>query len=447
MLIKNKLILFWINFLLFRVMVFKKRTFYIAILVISIIGLFVVQYQYLRVGLNLAKVQFSKKVETVNQGLQDELKGVNKLTFMIGTTMTNDSTYFTVDIDSVREASAYFLKDFIKYKLALGGIDTDFTFALFSRDSTFYLKSPAKLGQEKELMKYPIEMQGYLPGLVHEDLVLELQFMDLNSYFLSKLNGLTIPSLIFFIAIILVVIWILRSFYWQNNFITTTNEFINNLTHELKTPVFSIGLATKILEEEGDAKNKPVVAIIRQEVERLKKHIDKVLDIGNLEQGKKAIQLTKMNIRPLLEKLCAEFNALSSLEKFEFTYNLQPGNYIVNSAPAHLENAINNVLENAKKYASDPKIELSAEKEEKRLRIRVSDNGIGIAQKDLHKVFKKYYRVPNGDLYKTKGYGLGLSYAKRVVDGHKGKITIVSDLEKGTVVTIIIPLIQNGEKI
>ncbi len=428
-------------------MLFKKRTVFIIILVVSVLGLFVIQYQYLRLGLNLAKVQFAKKIELVNKDLKKELAGVNKLTFMMGSAMTNDSTSFTVDIDSVREASNFFLKDFIKYKLALSGIDADFSYGLFSRDSVTYLSAPSNIISENGRLIYPVELEGYLPGLVQRDLILELRFMDMNSYFLSKLNGLTIPSLIFFVAIILVVVWILRSFYWQRNLITTTNEFINNLTHELKTPVFSIGLATKILEEHATAHDKPIVDLIRQETERLKNHIDKVLDIGNLEQGKKVFVLTRTDFRPILTRICKAFEALSSLENVDFSCAVEPGEFYINTAADHLENAINNILDNAKKYSENPIIKLSAKTEGKKLKIVIIDNGIGIDKKNLPKVFNKYYRVTNGNLYKTKGYGLGLSYAKRVVEGHRGRISIESVLGQGTTVTVSVPLSDHGKEI
>jgi two-component system phosphate regulon sensor histidine kinase PhoR len=331
--------------------------------------------------------------------------------------------------------------------LALSGIDADFSYALFSRDSVTYLSAPSNIISKNGRLMYPVELEGYLPDLVQRDLILELRFMDMNSYFLSKLNGLTIPSLIFFVALILVVIWILRSFYWQRKLITTTNEFINNLTHELKTPVFSIGLATKILEAHATAQEKPIVDLIRQETERLKNHIDKVLDIGNLEQGKKIFEMSKTDFRPILSRLCKEFEALSSIEQVDFSSEMESGEFYINAAANHLENAINNILDNAKKYSENPVIKLSAKKEGKKLKIVISDNGIGIDKKNLSKVFNKYYRVTNGNLYKTKGYGLGLSYAKRVVEGHRGKITIDSILGQGTTVTLTVPLIDHGKEI
>ncbi|MGM1055033.1 MAG: histidine kinase dimerization/phospho-acceptor domain-containing protein [Bacteroidota bacterium] len=243
----------------------RRKKIYIGVFIVSVLGLFVVQYQFLRVGLNLAKVQFDRKMATAGMDTQQDLNSENQLTFLVAKAITGED-YFKLSLDSVEDASRFFLNDFLEQRLVSNGIDTDFSYRLYTRDSTDYLKPPTVFKKDKSLINYPIELKGYLPQVIEKPLILELQFQDLNKYFLSQLNGLTIPALIFIIAIILVVIWILRSFYWQSNVITTTNEFINNLTHELKTPVFSIGLATKILEDDLDERQKPIVHLIRQQV-------------------------------------------------------------------------------------------------------------------------------------------------------------------------------------
>ena len=425
----------------------KRRKLHIIIFIVAVLGLFIVQYQYLRIGLNLAKVQFSKNMGNASQAIKKDLFEENELTFLIGKSITKDDSYFNLSLDSVQSATGHFFNDFLKDRLAVNGIAADFSYQLFSRDSTDYLTSPIIFNKGDKLNAYPIALEGYLPALVGKSLVLELQFKDINTYFLFQLNGLTIPSLIFMLAIIMVVIWVLRSFYWQGKLITTTNEFINNLTHELKTPVFSIGLATKILEKDLDKKHKPIVAIIRQQMERLKVHIDKVLELGSMENNRKVLVFTDTDFRPVLKRLCEEFQTLGALEKIQFSYELQDGEYNLNAAVSHLENAIINLLENAKKYSEDPKIHLEAYMDKKFLVVSVKDNGIGVNKKDQQRIFDKYFRVTQGNLYTVKGYGLGLHYVKHVVDSHKGHIKVDSELGTGTTIRIEIPLKKNGKRV
>jgi two-component system phosphate regulon sensor histidine kinase PhoR len=402
-----------------------------------------VQYQYLRVGLNLAKVQFNKKIGLTSETIKSELSNMNELTFLIGNALKKDNSYFKTSVDSIENASSRFLNDYITQRLVQNGIDSDFSYNLYARDSTYYLKPPESFKNEDHLVTYPIELTGYLPELLKEKLILELRFKDLNTYFLSKMSGLTLPSILFLIGILITVIWVLRTYYWQRNLITTTNEFINNLTHELKTPVFSIGLATKILDEQVNSSQKPILAIIRQQVNKLTEHIDKVLELASLEGNKEVFNLEIIDFKPYLLKLCEEFKMLTSIENVKFTYDLAPGEYLIKAETFHLENAINNLLDNAKKYAAQPQIHLETIKNKDRLTIRVKDNGQGIDSKEKHHIFEKYYRVTQGDIHQVKGYGLGLSYVKKVVENLKGKVFIESELNKGTIVNLSIPL-RNG---
>ena len=418
----------------------SRRTLYIAIFVASILGLFVVQYQFLKIGINLARAQFNKNIGLASQDIKRDFLNENQLSFLVGQAITNNDSYFDLSLDSIQGASNHFLNDFVTHRLSENGIDTDFSYRLIARDSTFYLKSPRSFDTETDLVQFPIELEGYLPTLINKSIILELQFKDLNKYFLSQLNGLTIPSFLFTLIILIIFVWVLKSVYWQSQVITTTNAFINNLTHELKTPVFSIGLATKILEENVEQEKKPILKIIRQQIDRLNQHIDKVLELGQLEFKKKIFQLKEIDFKPNLIEVCNEFETLSKLEGIQFTFDLDGEHYFIKAESKHLENVISNLLDNAQKYSENPIIVLNARIFENKLIIKITDNGVGISKKEKHLIFKKYYRVSDGNVHKVKGYGLGLSYVYEIIKKHKGKVRIDSELGKGTTVTISIPL-------
>ena len=421
-----------------------KRNIYVLVFVVSVIGLLVVQYQYLRVGLGLARVQFSEKIDKARIDITQELAEVNSLTYTLGNVILKDTSEVRIGLDSLKKTAQFYLNDYISYQLGVSGIDASFTYSLYSRDSTVYLSSSKPhLGGEDRLT-YPIKIEGYLPELLQKDMVLELGFDDLNRYFLSQLKGLTIPGLIFLLAIIVVVVWVLRSFYWQRSVITTTNDFINNLTHELKTPVFSIGLASKILEEGIAEDKKPVVGLIRRETDRLKQHIDKVLELASLESGKKLMQFEDLDFKPELERICEDFEMIAKSDQMEFSFDLEEGPYNIRAEKFHLENVIGNLLENAKKYADGPEVRLKAQKHKGKLVISISDNGPGIAKSDQKRIFRKYYRVKNGNVHKVKGYGLGLSYVQKIIKMHRGSISVDSELGEGTTFTISLKLTKNG---
>ncbi|MEO0570432.1 MAG: HAMP domain-containing sensor histidine kinase [Bacteroidota bacterium] len=417
----------------------NNRNLIIAILVISIFGLAFIQYQYLRIGLNLAKVQFNEKVEEAMVDIKNGLRTENELTFLLASAMQRDTSYFRTSPDSVLDASSYFLNDFLNESLVQHGIEADFAYSLMTRDSAYYLKSPKSADEKDRSEEFPILLEGYLPKSFQQRFVLNLKFRDLNRYFLSQLNGLTFPSILFLIGILGVIVWALRTYYWQRKVITTTDAFINNLTHELKTPVFSISLASKMLKGKVDDSSKTFVDIVRQQSERLTNHIDKVLELATMERKKSIMELKPIDFFPFLEKVCLDFEVLTALEPVDFTYDLMHKTFPISGESFHLQNVVNNLLDNAKKYSSNPKIELKAWKGDKDLIITVKDNGVGIPKTEQKKVFEKYYRGNTGNTHDVKGFGLGLNYVKTVVKQHHGKIELDSELKKGTTVTLRIP--------
>ncbi|MDF0708347.1 sensor histidine kinase [Flagellimonas okinawensis] len=422
-----------------------KRNLYLLIFIVAVIGLLVVQYQYLRVGLGLARAQFSDKIDRARENINSELFEVNSLTYTLGNAIQKDTSEVNIGLDSLEKASRYYLNDYISYQLNVSGIDAPFSYTLYSRDSITYLSSERPHLNAKENLTYPIRVKGYLPDLLQKEVILEIGFEDLNNYFLRQLRGLIIPGLLFLLMIIFVVIWVLRSFYSQRSIITTTNDFINNLTHELKTPVFSIGLATKILSEDLPENKKAVVELIRTESDRLKTHIDKVLELASMESGKNLLQLKEIDFKPELESMCNDFSLLSEhYGQVDFSCELEDGPYPIKAEKFHLQNVIGNLLENARKYSDRPIIKLKAIKNKGWLVITISDNGQGIAADDLNKIFRKYYRVKNGDIHKVKGYGLGLYYVQKIIKMHRGKITVESELGKGTTFTLSLKLTKNG---
>ena len=424
----------------------RKRIFFISLFVVSVVGLAIVQYRYLRIGLNLARVQFSQKIAEAGTEIREDLYGRNQLTFLLANALEQDTSFFRTDPAQLTDASRYFLKDYLRERLVDHQIDRDFSFSLMARDSSYYLQSATVLPQEGQGYTYPMELGGYLPDRFGKRMVLQLEFQNLNRYFLSQLNGLTLPSLLFLAGIVAVVLWVLRTYYWQRKVITTTNEFINNLTHELRTPVFSISLAAKILDEKlGDAHREYTGRILKL-TKKLSTHIDKVLELGSLEQTRNVIRKEAVDFKPVLERLCRDFLEDCQMEGQEFEYQLGEGPYPMKASVFHLENAVNNLLDNARKYGDTSKISLSAAVRGGQLDIKIHNGGTPIPPEALEELFKKYYRLPRGDRQEIRGYGLGLSYVRTIAEKHQGRVSIRSNAQIGTVVDFVLPLLRNGNE-
>ena len=418
-----------------------KKYIYISLFIISIVGLSVVQYQYFRIGLNLAGLQFDEKMRQALSEIEEGLEGRNELTYLLATSIMGEEQNFNLSLDSIRDASRYFLNDYLRSKLVKQGIKANFTYDLRSRDSGVLLSSPQQFDVSDDVLSYPLALKGYLEESSDENLVLEIRFINVNRYLLSQLNGLTIPSLIFILVIVLILIWVFRAFYLQKNLITETNEFINNLTHELKTPVFSMGVASKILEEKLDGDAKTVVTVMRSQLDKMKSQIDKVLELAIIEGKRDILEMERFDLFPLLDRICSEFGSLLNLEGGTFESDLDDPPYMIRGDKYHLDNAISSLLENARKYSKGTvRVKLTARREKKKLVISISDKGIGISKEGQKRIFDKYYRVATGDRHDVKGYGLGLHYVRRIVHLHKGKVDVESDEGKGSTFTVVLPL-------
>jgi len=391
----------------------------------------------------LAGLQFDENIGEAISAMKEELSSRNELTYLMATAITGEEQNFKLSLDSVMDASSYFLNDFVQSTLVEHGVKAKFTYGLQSRDSVVYLSSSEQFDDSGETLSYPIVLSGYLTEYSGKDLILEIRFKNVNRYLLSQLNGLTIPSMIFILIIILILIWVFKAFYIQRNLITNTNEFINNLTHELKTPVFTMGVASKILEDkiEGDAKE--VIALMRSQLDRMKTQIDKVLELEIIEGKKDVLEIEKFDLVSIVKEIGSDFGRLITLEGGEFSMDIPNESCTILGDKYHLNNAVNSLLENAKKYSGQKvNIKLQVFRRGNKVYVKVSDQGIGMSREAQQKIFDKYYRVSHGDLHEVKGYGLGLHYVKRIVNLHKGKIEVESEQGRGSDFTMTLPVYE-----
>lgn len=419
----------------------RLRNILIAIFIVSVLGLLYVQYQYLRVGLNLAAVQFDEKMAEVVVDTEEGLHHENKLSFLIGKAITGDDSYFSLPLDSVQDASRHFLDDYLKEVMVRHGVNSSYGFVLRNSDTTTYLRAPGYSGGYEKALSYPVRLQGYLPELTGENLILELQFENLNAYFLSQLRGLILPGVLFLLLIVGVTVWVMKGFLKQRSLLSVTNEFINNLTHELKTPVFSIGLATRLLTEKEDVDKQEVATIIKVQLEKLKGHIERVLELASLEEKGEVLGKSVFDLGEMISEVAGEFEGVASLEGLTFTMHNEAFGVKVNGMRGHLKNAVDTLLDNARKYSKDPrKVTLGCTVKGGKAFIAVADNGVGVAEEEQKKIFHKYYRVSSGDLHNVKGFGLGLHYVKHIAGLHRGRVSLRSTPGEGSEFILQIPV-------
>jgi len=270
-------------------------------------------------------------------------------------------------------------------------------------------------------------------------------FPDQGRSFFRSTSFLVIPSLVLTLIIIVIFIVTLQIILRQKKISQIKNDFINNMTHELKTPISTISLASQMLRDSSVSLSQSTVdhisGVIFDESKRLSNQVEKVLQMAVFNEGRLKLKFTQIDLNQLAETVASNFEIRVSNESGELKTDLQAENPVIRGDEVHITNVIFNLLDNAVKYSkSKPEIELSTENKNGWVIVQVKDNGIGIPKEHQTQIFERFYRVPTGNIHNVKGFGLGLSYVKRIVDVHNGKIKVDSTLGKGTRFRLYFPL-------
>jgi len=270
-------------------------------------------------------------------------------------------------------------------------------------------------------------------------------FPDQSNSFLKSTSFLIIPSLTLTLIIIVIFIVTLQIILRQKKISQIKNDFINNMTHELKTPISTISLASQMLRDSSVSLSSSTVdhisGVIFEESKRLSNQVEKVLQMAVFNEGKLKFKFTQLDLNKLAETVASNFDIRVSNENGELKTDLLAENPYIKGDEVHITNVIFNLLDNAVKYSkSNPQIELSTENKNGFVIVQVKDNGIGIPKEHQTQIFERFYRVPTGNIHNVKGFGLGLSYVKRIIEAHNGKIKVDSTLGKGTRFRLYFPL-------
>lgn len=340
--------------------------------------------------------------------------------------------------ESSRHIDGIKLKSIIKNALAATGIPLDFHYALFSGDSIV----------QTDFNK-PVHPRWYKVNIFPDDifnrnLYLGIYFPARES-FINRHNSL-IPGLSIIFSLIIFFIYLLSilSIIRQKKLSAMKTDFINNMTHEFKTPITTIGLAAdSILKDEvlkDEERIRYYAKMIIDENQRLYKQVERILQAARLDRKELYFRFQDVQVNDLIKE--AIQGILIQIEKRggRITTKLEAENPVIQTDPIHFTNMIHNLLDNANKYSPDsPDILVSTTNDHKGLYISVEDKGIGMSKRVQTKIFNKFYRLTYGTLRNIKGFGLGLSYIKAIVKINKGNIKVFSEPGKGSRFVIFIP--------
>lgn len=335
----------------------------------------------------------------------------------------------------------------LKEELKNFGIDAPFEFAVFNNKtneiteifSANYKDSSYKDGFRAHVNLFPVAL---VKNWTHYDL--KLIFPEYKIYLYKSQLTLLIISGIFTLFILTSFFLFLRLVLHQKKLADIKTDFINNMTHEFKTPIATINLATdNILTPyviEHPDRIKPFLEIIKEENERMNKQVEKVLEMSLIDKKEFSISPTSVDLHSVITKSVDMIQLLLSENKCSLTTQLNAKRPVINADKLHITNLLVNLLENAIKYSKDDcKITVSTQSNNKGVTLKILDNGIGMSKEQQKHIFDKFYRVSTGNIHNIKGFGLGLCYVKAVTDAHKGTINIKSKLGQGSEFSVFLP--------
>ncbi|QES90734.1 sensor histidine kinase [Rhizosphaericola mali] len=270
---------------------------------------------------------------------------------------------------------------------------------------------------------------------------------NLQRQVLGSLTWSLISSGLFTLVIIMAFYTTIKTMLEQSTLSKVKTDFINNMTHEFKTPIATISLAVDALQNPkvfGNAEKMSYFnGIIKEENKRMNKHVETILQAASMERQELQLNINDLHIHDIVHHIVDVFTLQLQDKNGQIVLDLDAKNDLVKGDDTHINNLINNLVDNAVKY-SNPEVPLiiriSTSSNSRYLTVKIEDNGIGMSKETVKRVFERFYRAHTGNIHNVKGFGLGMSYVKTIIEAHHGKIKVDSTLGKGSVFTIELPI-------
>lgn len=378
-------------------------------------------------------INFTKNVSAKNT------KPKSKLLLKDTTDISTNRSFISLFSRTVAVADSLAIKELdsaYSYKLSQAGIDLTFNIKTGLFDS-LHLKDTVA----SEFYKTSIATVGFAKPKWYQ-----VKFDSLTPYLLIKILPQAFLSLLLISFISIAFIFLYRNLLAQQKLALFKNEFISNITHELKTPIATVNVAIEALRNfnalQNPERTKEYLAISSAEIQRLSLLVDKVLKLSMFESDKIILNKEWFNLKLLVEEILDSIKIQFDKKNAIIEFNTSLQELFIEADKLHISSVLYNLLDNALKYSSNNavvKLYLSMPTNHL-VELRIIDNGIGIAKQFQHKIYDKFFRVPTGDVHNIKGYGLGLSYVNHIIRQHNGSISVKSELGKGSEFTVLLPI-------
>ncbi|MCB0820970.1 MAG: HAMP domain-containing histidine kinase, partial [Bacteroidetes bacterium] len=332
----------------------------------------------------------------------------------------------------------------LRQELSAAGISADFEFGLYDFVSNkLFMDHPSD--HAREMMRSKFRVRLFPHDILYHPDYLMLYFPSQERYVFNNLWLMFGSSAFFILILIGAFYYTIHTIIRQKKLSDIKNDFINNMTHELKTPISTISLACEALNDPDLNKSATTASnytrMISEENKRLSVLVENVLRSAMLDQSDFRLRTDRVDMHELVNGVVKSFQVHFDRRKVALKLELGASKFVLTGDQVHLTNAVFNLVDNALKYTPDaPEIQIKSFNQAGYFCLSVTDNGIGISRDQHKKIFEKLYRVPTGNIHNVKGFGLGLSYVKSIIEKHQGQIKIESEPGVGSTFTVFIPL-------
>ena len=403
-----------------------------------IFGIIFSQFFYLYKNWDLKDEEFDQTVNIVLRNVAEKMADFTESELPKQDLIKRrSSNIYAVNTNSAIDANV--LEDYLIQEFSRHNINTDFEYAVYDcfSDNLVY-GNYCSLDVDENQEEIPSEILPRFDDLVYYFVV---KFPSRKSYLLSNMRSsvmfsvITSLSILFFLYAMFVIVR-------QKKLSELQKDFINNMTHEFKTPISSIKIASDVLANSQEVKNNPrylkYADIIKDQNNRLNDQVEKVLNIAKIENNNFKLNLENVDVISELRDIIKAEGAKT--ENAIITTYFHTENIHITADKLHLANVVSNIIDNAIKYSKDqPIIEIRTSEKNNQFLLSIKDHGIGIEKGQLKHIHEKFYRVSTGDIHNVKGFGLGLFYVKNICTSHGWDLHVDSELHNGTEVTIAIP--------
>lgn len=346
--------------------------------------------------------------------------------------------------DIRRRMDAHLLDSLLGAELARVGIESGFRYGIFSAKGRWVKLPGEHVGSRAELMDAPFRERLFKHDVGGVPYYLHVNVRHQRASLFSGLGPMLLASVLFIGLIAMGFVLLIRFLLRQKRLNDIRNDLVNNLTHELKTPISTISLACEALADPSVPKTEQQVrtftAMIRDENKRLGALVENVLQSAVQDSGRMLLKPVDLDLHTVITEVVRSSTMQVSRRNGRIELDLQAEIHGLRADRIHLTNVLYNLIDNAVKYTEkEPRIRIATTSNDEGIVVRIMDNGIGIPPSEQRKIFDKLYRVPTGNLHNAKGFGLGLSYARSVVERHGGRITVESTPGQGSTFVIHLP--------